>query len=234
MTKRLAVFAGGRGSNAAALYDAMQAGEINGTVVVVVSDNPKAKVLDRAAEWGVRKLLGGMDLKGDPLAMQRLKEAAEKAKIELSSSTQTDVNLPYITADQTGPKHLNVKISRAKLEALVEDLVARTIEPCRIALKDAGIDASKIDDVILETNVENLDLLPASMAFRPSEELTPREAECLQWAAAGLPAQVIAKRMGISVATVNSFFLPSIRRKLGAASTIEAVSLAFRHRLIRL
>ena len=91
----------------------------------------------------------GMDIKGDPLAMQRLKEAAEKAKIELSSSQQTDVNLPYITADATGPKHLNVKISRAKLEALVEDLVARTIEPCRVALKDAGIDASKIDDVIL-------------------------------------------------------------------------------------
>nr|MBP8264446.1 Hsp70 family protein [Pseudomonas sp.] len=74
----------------------------------------------------------GMNLKGDPLAMQRLKEAAEKAKIELSSSQQTDVNLPYITADASGPKHLNVKISRAKLEALVEDLVARTIEPCRV------------------------------------------------------------------------------------------------------
>ncbi|NVZ21337.1 molecular chaperone DnaK [Pseudomonas costantinii] len=91
----------------------------------------------------------GMNLKGDPLAMQRLKEAAEKAKIELSSAQSTDVNLPYITADATGPKHLNVKISRAKLEALVEDLVQRTIEPCRIALKDSGIDASKIDDVIL-------------------------------------------------------------------------------------
>ncbi|AZL72225.1 molecular chaperone DnaK [Pseudomonas oryziphila] len=91
----------------------------------------------------------GMDLKNDPLALQRLKEAAEKAKIELSSAQSTDVNLPYITADATGPKHLNVKISRAKLESLVEDLVSRTIEPCRIALKDAGIDASKIDDVIL-------------------------------------------------------------------------------------
>ncbi|MFJ4155187.1 molecular chaperone DnaK [Pseudomonas sp. NPDC089752] len=91
----------------------------------------------------------GMDLKNDPLALQRLKEAAEKAKIELSSAQSTDVNLPYITADATGPKHLNVKISRAKLESLVEDLVNRTIEPCRIALKDAGIDASKIDDVIL-------------------------------------------------------------------------------------
>ena len=91
----------------------------------------------------------GMNLKGDPLAMQRLKEAAEKAKIELSSSQSTDVNLPYITADATGPKHLNVKISRAKLESLVEDLVTRTIEPCRIALKDAGIDIDKINDVIL-------------------------------------------------------------------------------------
>ena len=91
----------------------------------------------------------GMNLKGDPLAMQRLKEAAEKAKIELSSSTQTDVNLPYITADASGPKHLNVKISRSKLESLVEDLVQRTIEPCRIALKDAGIDIGAINDVIL-------------------------------------------------------------------------------------
>jgi molecular chaperone DnaK len=91
----------------------------------------------------------GMNLKGDPLAMQRLKEAAEKAKIELSSSMQTDVNLPYITADATGPKHLNVKISRSKLESLVEDLVQRTIEPCRLALKDAGIDIGAINDVIL-------------------------------------------------------------------------------------
>jgi molecular chaperone DnaK len=91
----------------------------------------------------------GMNLKGDPLAMQRLKEAAEKAKIELSSSMQTDVNLPYITADATGPKHLNVKISRSKLESLVEDLVQRTIEPCRLALKDAGIEIGAINDVIL-------------------------------------------------------------------------------------
>ena len=91
----------------------------------------------------------GMNLKGDPLAMQRLKEAAEKAKIELSSAQSTDVNLPYITADATGPKHLNVKISRSKLEALVEDLVQRTIEPCRIAMKDSGIDVGAINDVIL-------------------------------------------------------------------------------------
>ena len=91
----------------------------------------------------------GMDLRGDPLAMQRLKEAAEKAKIELSSSTQTEVNLPYITADSTGPKHLNYKLSRAKVEALVDDLIARTVAPCKIALKDAGLAAAEIDDVIL-------------------------------------------------------------------------------------
>jgi molecular chaperone DnaK len=91
----------------------------------------------------------GIDLHNDPLALQRLKETAEKAKIELSSSQQTDVNLPYITADASGPKHMNVKLTRAKLESLVEDLIQRTIEPCRIALKDAGLSASEIDEVIL-------------------------------------------------------------------------------------
>ncbi len=106
----------------------------------------------------------GMDLKNDPLALQRLKEAAEKAKIELSSAQSTDVNLPYITADATGPKHLNVKISRAKLESLVEDLVSRTIEPCRIALKDAGIDASKIDDVILVGGQTRMPLVQKAVA----------------------------------------------------------------------
>ncbi|MCK5769446.1 molecular chaperone DnaK [Algiphilus sp.] len=91
----------------------------------------------------------GIDLRKDPLAKQRLKEAAEKAKIELSSTTQTEINLPYVTADQSGPKHLNLKLTRAKLEALVEDLVARAIEPCKTALKDAGMKASDIDEVIL-------------------------------------------------------------------------------------
>ena len=91
----------------------------------------------------------GIDLKNDKLALQRLKEAAEKAKIELSSSTQTDVNLPFITADQSGPKHLNVKLTRAKLEELVDDLLQNTIEPCKKALSDAGLSASDIDDVIL-------------------------------------------------------------------------------------
>ncbi len=91
----------------------------------------------------------GMDLRGDPLAMQRLKEAAEKAKIELSSSTQTEVNLPYITADKSGPKHLNYKMTRAKVESLVDDLIARTVGPCKTALKDADISANEIDHVIL-------------------------------------------------------------------------------------
>ncbi|WP_459625547.1 molecular chaperone DnaK, partial [Burkholderia sp. 3C] len=91
----------------------------------------------------------GVDLSKDVLALQRLKEAAEKAKIELSSSQQTEINLPYITADASGPKHLNLKITRAKLEALVEDLVERTIEPCRTAIKDAGVKVSDIDDVIM-------------------------------------------------------------------------------------
>src|SRR5690606_536846 len=85
----------------------------------------------------------------DPLALQRLKDAAERAKIELSSAQQTEVNLPYVTADASGPKHLNIKLTRAKLESLVEDLVRRSIDPCRTALDDAGLRASDIDEVIL-------------------------------------------------------------------------------------
>ena len=91
----------------------------------------------------------GIDLKSDKLALQRLKEAAEKAKIELSSAEQTDINLPFITADKTGPKHINLKLTRAKLEALVEDLIARTMPPCKTALKDAGITANEIDEVVM-------------------------------------------------------------------------------------
>ena len=91
----------------------------------------------------------GIDLKSDKLALQRLKEAAEKAKIELSSAEQTDINLPFITADKTGPKHINLKLTRAKLEALVEDLIARTMPPCKTALKDAGISANEIDEVVM-------------------------------------------------------------------------------------
>ena len=91
----------------------------------------------------------GIDLKSDKLALQRLKEAAEKAKIELSSAEQTDINLPFITADKTGPKHINIKMTRAKLEALVEELISRTIPPCKTALKDAGVSANEIDEIVL-------------------------------------------------------------------------------------
>lgn len=106
----------------------------------------------------------GFDLKNDPLAMQRLKEAAEKAKIELSSAQQTDVNLPYITADASGPKHLNIVITRAKLEGLVGDLVQRTLEPCRVALKDAGIDVGAINDVILVGGQTRMPLVQKTVA----------------------------------------------------------------------
>ena len=91
----------------------------------------------------------GIDLKTDKLARQRLKEAAEKAKIELSSAVQTEINLPFITADKTGPKHINIKLTRAKLEALVEDLVKKTIKPCEVALKDSGFSAAEINEVVL-------------------------------------------------------------------------------------
>jgi molecular chaperone DnaK len=105
------------------------------------------KIIDYLAEEFKKEQ--GIDLRNDRLALQRLKEAAEKAKVELSSSVQTEVNLPFITADQNGPKHLNIKLTRAKLEALVDDLIQRTIGPCRNALKDAGLKASEIDEVIL-------------------------------------------------------------------------------------
>ncbi|MBC6428110.1 MAG: molecular chaperone DnaK [Cellvibrionales bacterium] len=123
---------------------------------------------------------GGLDLKGDPLAMQRLKEAGEKAKIELSSSQQTEVNLPYITADSTGPKHLVVKLTRAKLESLVEDLVQRSLEPCKIALKDADLAASKIDEVILVGGQTRMPLVQEKVqAFferEPRRDVNPDEA----------------------------------------------------------
>lgn len=122
----------------------------------------------------------GIDLKGDPLAMQRLKEAAEKAKIELSSAQQTDVNLPYITADATGPKHLNVKVSRAKLESLVEALVERSLEPCALALKDAGLDISDIDEVILVGGQTRMPLVQERVAKffdkEPRKDVNPDEA----------------------------------------------------------
>ncbi len=122
----------------------------------------------------------GMDLRNDPLALQRLKEAAEKAKIELSSTQQTEVNLPYITADASGPKHMNVKITRAKLESLVEDLVQGTINPCRTALKDAGLDAAKIDDVILVGGQTRMPLVQETVRKffdkEPRKDVNPDEA----------------------------------------------------------
>ncbi|MFI0398351.1 MAG: molecular chaperone DnaK [Thiolinea sp.] len=122
----------------------------------------------------------GVDLKGDPLAMQRLKESAEKAKIELSSSQQTDVNLPYITADASGPKHMNIKVTRAKLESLVDDLISRTIEPCKIALKDAGLSASQINDVILvggQTRMPKVqDAVKNFFGKEPRRDVNPDEA----------------------------------------------------------
>ncbi|WP_018174584.1 molecular chaperone DnaK [Thioalkalivibrio sp. ALJ9] len=122
----------------------------------------------------------GIDIKGDPLAMQRVKEAAEKAKIELSSSQQTEVNLPYITADNTGPKHLALKITRAKLESLVDDLVKRSIEPCKVALKDAGLSASEVDDVILvggQTRMPKVqEAVQSFFGKEPRKDVNPDEA----------------------------------------------------------
>ncbi len=122
----------------------------------------------------------GVDLHKDPLALQRLKDAAEKAKIELSSSQQTDVNLPYITADASGPKHLNIKLSRAKLESLVEELVARTIEPCKVAIKDAGIKASEIADVILVGGQTRMPMVQEAVknffGKEPRKDVNPDEA----------------------------------------------------------
>ncbi|MBK0001086.1 molecular chaperone DnaK [Erwinia sp. S38] len=122
----------------------------------------------------------GIDLHNDPLAMQRLKEAAEKAKIELSSAQQTDVNLPYITADATGPKHLNIKVTRAKLESLVEDLVARSIEPLKVALQDAGLSVSDINDVILVGGQTRMPMVQSKVAEffgkEPRKDVNPDEA----------------------------------------------------------
>ncbi len=122
----------------------------------------------------------GIDLHNDPLALQRLKEAAEKAKIELSSSQQTEVNLPYITADATGPKHLVVKLTRAKLESLVQELVTRSLEPVKVALKDSGLSASEIDDVILVGGQTRMPMVQQTVADffgkEPRKDVNPDEA----------------------------------------------------------
>jgi molecular chaperone DnaK len=129
---------------------------------------------------GEFKKESGVDLTKDVLALQRLKEAAEKAKIELSSSTQTDINLPYITADATGPKHLNIKLTRAKLESLVDELIERTIAPCRVAIKDAGVSVSDIDDVILVGGMTRMpkvqDKVKEFFGKEPRKDVNPDEA----------------------------------------------------------
>ncbi|ANE74886.1 molecular chaperone DnaK [Dickeya solani] len=131
----------------------------------------------------------GFDLRNDPLAMQRLKEAAEKAKIELSSAQQTDVNLPYITADATGPKHLNIKVTRAKLESLVEDLVTRSLEPLKVALQDAGLSVSEIQDVILVGGQTRMPLVQKKVADffgkEPRKDVNPDEAVAIGAAVQG-------------------------------------------------
>ncbi len=135
------------------------------------------------------KKTSGIDLRQDPLALQRLKEAAEKAKIELSSAQQTDVNLPYITADAAGPKHLNIKLTRAKLESLVEDLVERSIEPCRIALKDAGLSVDKIEDVILVGGQSRMPMVQETVrkffGKEPRKDINPDEAVAIGAAVQG-------------------------------------------------
>jgi len=122
----------------------------------------------------------GIDLRKDPLALQRLKEAAEKAKIELSSTTQTDINLPYVTADATGPKHLNLKMTRSKLESLVDELIAKTIEPCKIALKDAGLKNTDIQEVIMvggQTRMPKVqDAVKEFFGREPRRDVNPDEA----------------------------------------------------------
>jgi molecular chaperone DnaK len=131
----------------------------------------------------------GIDLRKDPLALQRLKDAAERAKIELSTSQQTDINLPYVTADASGPKHLNIKLTRAKLEALVDDLVKKTIEPCRIALKDANLRAADVSDVILVGGMTRMPKVQAAVAEffgkEPRKDVNPDEAVAIGAAVQG-------------------------------------------------
>ncbi|WP_107034516.1 molecular chaperone DnaK [Proteus mirabilis] len=131
----------------------------------------------------------GIDLRNDPLAMQRLKEAAEKAKIELSSAQQTDVNLPYVTADATGPKHLNIKVTRAKLESLVEDLVKRSMDPVKVALEDAGLKVSEVNDVILVGGQTRMPIVQKTVAEffgkEPRKDVNPDEAVAMGAAVQG-------------------------------------------------
>ena len=149
----------------------------NGDTFLGGEDFDKAVIDYLVAEF---KKSQGMDLTNDPLALQRLKEAAEKAKIELSSTQQTDINLPYITADASGPKHLNLKLTRAKLESLVGELIEKTMEPCKIALKDAGLSTGEIDDVILvggQTRMPKVqEMVKDFFGKEPRKDVNPDEA----------------------------------------------------------
>jgi len=162
----------------------------NGDTFLGGEDFDLALIEYLAAEF---KKDSGIDLHNDPLALQRLKEAAEKAKIELSSAQQTDVNLPYITADATGPKHLNIKLTRAKLESLVEKLVQRTIEPCKTALKDAGLAVSQINEVILVGGQTRMPLVQKTVeeffGKEPRKDVNPDEAVAV---GAAIQAAVLA------------------------------------------
>lgn len=162
----------------------------NGDTFLGGEDFDLALIEYLAAEF---KKDAGIDLHSDPLALQRLKEAAEKAKIELSSAQQTDVNLPYITADASGPKHLNIKLTRKKLESLVDELVARSIEPCKIALKDAGLSVSDIKDVILVGGQTRMPLVQEKVqeffGKEPKKDVNPDEAVAL---GAALQAAVLS------------------------------------------
>jgi molecular chaperone DnaK len=166
----------------------------------------------------------GIDVRKDPLAMQRLKEAAEKAKIELSSSQQTEINLPYITADASGPKHLNMKLTRAKLESLVEDLITKTIEPCRVALKDAGLSMSDVSEVILVGGQTRMPLVQKAVkdffGKEPRKDVNPDEAVAV---GAAIQAGVLAgdvkdvllldvTPLTLGIETLGGVFTPLIER----------------------
>ena len=144
----------------------------------LVGEDFDARIIDYLVEEFQKDQ--GIDLRKDPLALQRLKDAAERAKIELSTSQQTEVNLPYVTADSSGPKHLNIKLTRAKLEALVEDLVKKSIEPCRVALNDAGLRASEVSEVILVGGQTRMPKVQQAVAEffgkEPRKDVNPDEA----------------------------------------------------------
>ena len=165
--------------------------------IIEQNDNLQAWKERVNAEMNELKKENGIDLKTDKLALQRLKEAAEKAKIELSTSQETEVNLPYITADNTGPKHLVVKVTRAKLEALVENIVEKTIGPCRTAIDDAGLKVGDIDDVILVGGQTRMPMVQEKVSDffgqEPRKDVNPDEAVAMGAAIQGAYYPVTSK-----------------------------------------